>query len=199
MSEMTTGIRRRMPKAERHAQLLRVAREFVREEGSDALTLARLAERAGVTKPLVYQHFGTKSAVLAKLYYEFKARTHTALDAALGTADADLAAVSRIISDAYIDCIDAEDAELPGVAGALSGSPEMEALRQRADSAFSARCRCALEPFTPDGELPEAALHAILGAADGIARAIVLKQITSAQGKTALAKVVMGVVKAEPT
>ncbi|SJM71237.1 TetR/AcrR family transcriptional regulator [Gulosibacter sp. 10] len=195
MAETATGARKRMSYDDRHAQLLDVAREFIRDEGSDALTLARLAERAGVTKPLVYQHFGTKSAVLAELYAEFKSRTRLALDAAIERTPACLGEVSRLISDAYIGCIDAESTELPGVAGALSGSTELEELRQEADVEFSASCRRALEPFVERGEVSDAALHAVLGAADGIARALVLEQIGFEDGREALARVVAGVVR----
>lgn len=63
---LTEG-RRRMSRVERREQLLDAARELIRSEGADSLTLARIADRAGVTKPLVYQHFGTKAAVLAAL------------------------------------------------------------------------------------------------------------------------------------
>lgn len=191
---VVTSARRRMSHADRHQQLLDVAREMIRSEGSDSLTLARMAERAGVTKPLVYQHFGTKAAVLAELYRGFKVRTHEALDAALTEAPSSLPEVARIIADAYIDCIDAESTELPGVGGALSGSPELEELRQEADEAFSARCRVALEGFARDGVVSDGALDAILGAADGIARALVLGRITFDDGRESLAKVVAGVV-----
>ncbi|MGD7003835.1 TetR/AcrR family transcriptional regulator [Corynebacterium halotolerans] len=194
MSQNDSAPRQRLPRAERRAQLLQAARELIREQGSDALTLAVLAEHAGVSKPVTYQHFGTRSAVLAELYREFKARTHTALDVSLRSAPDSLPEVARIIAAAYIDCIDEEETELPGIVGALSGSTELEKARDAADTAFSTRCRTALEPFTRDGNLPPAALHAILGAADAIARAIVLEQITPAEGKVALAKTVAGVV-----
>ena len=194
MTETTVTSRKRMTRAERHAQLLDAARELIREEGSDAVTLARIADRAGVTKPLVYQHFGTRPAVLAELYQGFKQLTYDRLDASLGDAELDLPEVARIIADAYIDCIDAESTELPGILGALSGSSELEELRQDADEAFSARCRAALTPFSAKGRVSDAALHAILGAADGIARAIVLEKIGFAEGKEALAAVVAGVV-----
>lgn len=195
MTQAPASARQRMPYDARHAQLLDAAREFIREEGSDALTLARLADRAGVTKPLVYQHFGTKAGVLVELYRGFKTRTHVALDEALKTTDDSLPRVARVIADAYIDCIDAESKELPGVGGALSGSAELELLRQEADVAFSARCRAALQPFTADGDVTDAALYAILGAADGIARALVLERITFDQGREALTKVVVGVTR----
>lgn len=194
MSDESTAPRKRMSYDERHEQLLRAARQLIRAEGSDAVTLARIADQAGVTKPLVYQHFGTLSTVLVELYREFKQRTYVRLDAALGPGDLDLPAVARVISDAYIDCIDEESAELPGILGALSGSNELESLRQEADEAFSARCKAALTPYSRDGEVGPAALHAILGAADGIARAIVLDKVTFDDGKKVLAKVVMGVV-----
>lgn len=193
MSETTTASRKRMSHDERHGQLLRAARDLIRAEGSDAVTLARIGEQAGVTKPLVYQHFGTRSTVLVELYREFKGRTYDRLDAALERRDLDLPTVARVIADAYIDCIDAESTELPGILGALSGSNELESLRQEADEAFSSRCRAALTPFATDGEVGPAQLHAILGAADGIARAIVLEKVTFPDGKRALARVVAGV------
>ena len=188
------GTRKRMSYDERHAQLLDVAREFIRDEGSDALTLARLAERAGVTKPLVYQHFGTRPAVLVELYREFKVRTHVALESALEETDDSLDSVARTITDAYIDCIDAESTEVPGVGGALSGSAELEDLRQELDHAFSARCKAALDQFAPGGNASDASLHAILGAADGLARAIVLEQVTVVEAKEALTGAIIGVV-----
>ena len=36
---------------------MNTAWQLVREEGTEALTLGRLAERSGVTKPVVYDHF----------------------------------------------------------------------------------------------------------------------------------------------
>lgn len=190
---LTEG-RRRMSRVERREQLLDAARELIRSEGADSLTLARIADRAGVTKPLVYQHFGTKAAVLAELYRGFKVRTHEALDTALAETPSNLNQVSRVIADAYIDCIDAESTEIPGVGGALSGSAESERIREEADRAFSARCRTALERFTSEGTVPDAALYAILGAAEGIARALVLGRIPFEDGRETFAKVVAGVV-----
>lgn len=47
-----------------------MAWQLAREEGTDALTLPR-AEVAGVTKPLVYTHFGTRNGLLTALYKDF--------------------------------------------------------------------------------------------------------------------------------
>lgn len=199
MPPATTGPRRRMSYDERHGQLLEVARDFLRREGVDALTPARLADHAGVTKPLVYQHFGTKSGILVELYREFKGRTYDRLDAAADAAAAEgstatLESTAQVIADSYLDCIDEESAALPGVSGALSGSAELEQLRQEADVAFSARCKAALLPFSTTGDVTEAAMQAILGAADGIARAYVLGTVPLEDGRAALARVVAAVV-----
>lgn len=58
----------RLSKAERRHQLLTTARAIVREEGTDRLSLGHLAERAGVSKPVAYDHFGDRSGLLIALY-----------------------------------------------------------------------------------------------------------------------------------
>jgi AcrR family transcriptional regulator len=73
--------RRRLARDARLRQLLDAAWRVVREEGTEALTLGRLAEQSGVTKPVVYDHFGTRSGLLAALYQEFDARQTAIMDA----------------------------------------------------------------------------------------------------------------------
>ncbi len=90
------GPRRRMPRHERRAQLLAVARELIRDGGTDEFTLGRLAERAGVTKPIVYDHFGDRSGALAELYRAFEEQQRASLVAALSGAGPSLASVSTV-------------------------------------------------------------------------------------------------------
>lgn len=52
-----------MPRAERREQLLEVAQQIVEGEGVGALTMSALAERAGASKPVVYEHFENSEAV----------------------------------------------------------------------------------------------------------------------------------------
>jgi AcrR family transcriptional regulator len=56
------------PSREQRRQLLDVAWQLVREEGTEGLSLGRLAEQAGVTKPVVYDHFETRTGLLVALY-----------------------------------------------------------------------------------------------------------------------------------
>lgn len=65
---------KRLRKEERRAQLLEVARGIVRQQGTEALTLGFLAERANVTKPIPYDHFGDREGLLMALYQDFSDR-----------------------------------------------------------------------------------------------------------------------------
>ncbi|WP_246061321.1 TetR/AcrR family transcriptional regulator [Lapillicoccus jejuensis] len=56
--------RRRMPRAEREAQILSVAEEVFADLGYQATTMDEIAERVGVTKPLIYDYFGSKDGLL---------------------------------------------------------------------------------------------------------------------------------------
>ena len=50
------------------AALLRAARELIEQDGFAALTMAAVAERAGVTRRAVYLHYATRTELLAALY-----------------------------------------------------------------------------------------------------------------------------------
>ncbi|MCT1866654.1 TetR/AcrR family transcriptional regulator [Dermabacter sp. p3-SID358] len=53
-------MRRRLPRAERRAQLLDVATSRFGERGYHPTSMDDIAEAAGVTKPVLYQHFDSK-------------------------------------------------------------------------------------------------------------------------------------------
>jgi AcrR family transcriptional regulator len=54
-----------MTAAQRRAQLLDVGREVFAERGLDGTTVEEVAARAGVSKPVVYEHFGGKEGLYA--------------------------------------------------------------------------------------------------------------------------------------
>ncbi|MEX1177657.1 MAG: TetR/AcrR family transcriptional regulator [Nitriliruptor sp.] len=55
----------RMTAQERREQLVGVARSVFAERGYEATSVEEIAERAGVSKPVVYQHFGGKEGIYA--------------------------------------------------------------------------------------------------------------------------------------
>ena len=50
----------RLPRAQRRRQLLEVSRGVFAARGFEAATLEEIAERAGVSRPILYGHFGDK-------------------------------------------------------------------------------------------------------------------------------------------
>ena len=62
---MSDAKRVRMSAKERREQLVGVARSLFAERGFEATSVEEIAERAGVSKPVVYQHFGGKEGLYA--------------------------------------------------------------------------------------------------------------------------------------
>jgi AcrR family transcriptional regulator len=58
-----TPRRSRMSKEARRDQLLDIAIELFTERGYDGASMDELARRAGISKPIVYDHFGSKDGV----------------------------------------------------------------------------------------------------------------------------------------
>lgn len=186
--------RRRLPRQERLRQLLDVAWRVIREEGTEALTLGRLAERAGVTKPVVYDHFGTRSGLLAALYQEFDARQTEIMDSALQVSESTLAAKAEVIASSYVDCVLLQGREIPDVIAALAGSPELEKIKRDYRVAFIEKCRGVLTPFAGTAGIESAGLWAMLGAADALSHAAATGEITAAQAKDELFETIVAMV-----
>ncbi len=73
---------RRLPRAERRQQLVEVARAVFAARGFDAAALEEIAERAGVTRPILYSHFGDKQGLFEAV------------------VDAEIARVAAVVTDA---------------------------------------------------------------------------------------------------
>ena len=56
--------RRRLPRAAREQQLLDVAEQVFAEQGYSAASMDDIAVQAGVTKPVLYSHFGSKEGLV---------------------------------------------------------------------------------------------------------------------------------------
>lgn len=59
--------RKRLTAAERRAQLMEVGRAVFAENGFENASLEVIAQRAGVTKPIIYEHFGSKEGLHAAI------------------------------------------------------------------------------------------------------------------------------------
>jgi AcrR family transcriptional regulator len=65
MTEGEVRPRVRMSGHERREQLVTVGRSLFAEKGFDAASIEEIAARAGVSKPVVYEHFGGKEGLYA--------------------------------------------------------------------------------------------------------------------------------------
>ena len=72
-----------MTGAERREQLLGIARTVFAEKGYEATSIEEIAERAGVTRPVVYEHFGGKEGIHAVVVDREVTRLSELLGAAL--------------------------------------------------------------------------------------------------------------------
>lgn len=122
--------RRRLSKAERWRQLLDTALLIVREEGADCLTLGHLAVRAGVSKPVVYDHFGTRSGLLIALYKWIDTERVNAFRDAMSSTELNLEETAQVLASAYIQCAADNTDEFYAVGAALAGSGEKAAVFQ---------------------------------------------------------------------
>ncbi|MCG7507291.1 TetR/AcrR family transcriptional regulator [Mesorhizobium retamae] len=184
--------RQRLLREERHRQLLDVAWRIAREDGTEALTLGRLAEQAAVTKPVVYDHFPTRPALFAALYQEFDEHQNMVIDAALAVSEPTLEGRARVIASSYVDCVLEQGREIPGVVAALVGTPELATMKREHEAAFLEKCRTALAPFARG--LTTARLCGMLGAAAGLSAAAASGEITTKDASEELYQVILAVV-----
>jgi AcrR family transcriptional regulator len=161
----------KMRKGERREQLLAVSRSIIEASGVDALTLGRLAEQAGITKPVVYDHFASRTALLVALYRELDAQQTEKLKRYLGDAEATLRGQAAAIARAHVECVVEHGRDVAGILGALEGSPALEQLKHETESAYLESCRSALSVFACGGKVSTATMTAILGAAEALAHA----------------------------
>ncbi|CAN7425815.1 TetR/AcrR family transcriptional regulator [Variovorax sp. LjRoot290] len=189
---MNDPLPKKLSKAERREQLLETALAIVREQGTDALTLGYLAERAGVSKPIAYEHFKTRSGLLIALYEQIDNRQVAALLLALERTPRRLEEVARVVSTAYMNCFTSVGPEWHAISAALKGDEEMEAFQRELIDSYVALYRDALAPYS---RLPEDELRlrcvGIIGAGDAIARDMVRGRIDEAAAAASLASLIV--------
>jgi AcrR family transcriptional regulator len=84
--------RTRMPRAQRERQMLAVAEEVFAENEYVSASMDEIAERVGVSKPMLYEYFGSKEGLLVSSIRtaraELLAATRRSLDGAASPRDA---------------------------------------------------------------------------------------------------------------
>lgn len=182
----------RLSRPARHEQLIETALAIVRAEGADALTLLSLAEAAGVSRPIVYDHFGTRPGLLLELYRRLDERHRTATATALASAAPTPVEIARVLSGAYFTCA-TDMPEFGAVSAALKGNRDMEAIQRDLLDAYLTLMTDALIPHS---DLTADALRlrcvGILGAAETIAEELNARRCSLDAAIGALTDLIIG-------
>src|SRR3954454_4898624 len=101
---MATG-HTRMTGAARREQILDVTKEIVEESGFHAVSIDRVAREAGITRPVVYTHFGDLDGLLNALVDRGNWRDLEALAHVVRTPGGDPEAVLLESLERYLDTV----------------------------------------------------------------------------------------------
>ncbi|KQY13069.1 TetR family transcriptional regulator [Rhizobium sp. Root73] len=154
----------------RREQMLDVAMEIVRNQGADELTLGTLAAKAGVSRPIAYEHFSTRAGLLVALFKRLEENYVHWLRSALHETPNELAAVADIISEAYFSCLALFGPEALAISAALKGTEEMAAQQRLMINVYVQLMYDALRPCSDlEDEHFRPVCVALLGAAEALA------------------------------
>lgn len=196
MDRPATG---KMPKPARREQLLDTARKVIAEEGTEALTLGHLAMRAGVSKPIAYEHFGTRAGLLIALCDEYNDRQVAAREKALATGSATLADIAGIFASAYVDCVLDIGPAMGAAFDALAASEETAAFRQSMREGYMDEYRKGFGRLVDvPPEEGNAIFAGLLGAAEAMANHAAAGHIGRAAAIGALSKIFISTLERYP-
>ncbi|MCK2244056.1 MULTISPECIES: TetR/AcrR family transcriptional regulator [unclassified Crossiella] len=181
----------RMSRPDRRDHLLRTAAEILHTNGANALTLVTLAERAGVSRPVAYDHFGTREGLLLAMYQDYDEHLAQAMRAARSRAGS-LAEVVTAVCTAYVDGMIAAGPDCGEVQAALLGHPETRDFREQSERCYLNELRAALKPFAP---VAPVVLVGLFSALDGVARAAAAGRVPRGKAVAAAVAIVVGVVQ----
>lgn len=161
----------RLPKPARRRQLLSAAQEVFVANGYHAAAMDDIAERAGVSKPVLYQHFPSKLELYLAILDTHADALIDAIHDALGATEDNKLRVHNVLS-AYFDFI---DGEARGDAGAfrlifesdLSNEP---AVRERTDKINAAITAAVADTVSGDTGLSRAEAELLAQALTGSAQ-----------------------------
>ncbi len=163
------GPGRRLTADARRRQLFEVALSLFAEHGYPATTMDDIAEAAGVTKPLVYQHFESKRALYLELMDVFSTELVTRIVKATATAQGPRQQVELGFAAYFELMVDNEQAFRLLYGRDAPDDPELGAALRRVEDTIAQ----AIDPLIDAGLDPEHRLllaHAVVGMAEGASR-----------------------------
>jgi AcrR family transcriptional regulator len=113
-----------MPRGERRKQLLSVAKKIIADGGIGALTMSKIALQAGVSKPVVYEHFPNSESVAIALLNDYFEQIVELVDSSTKNAET-LSEYLSIAIDAQFKFHDSDTLSIRGITNGHSSSEEL--------------------------------------------------------------------------
>ncbi len=160
---------RRLTADARRRQLFEVALSLFAEHGYPSTTMDDIAEAAGVTKPLVYQHFESKRALYLELMDVFSSELVTRIVKATAAAQGPRQQVELGFAAYFELMVDNEQAFRLLYGRDAPDDPELGAALRRVEDTIAQ----AIDPLIDADLDPEHRLllaHAVVGMAEGASR-----------------------------
>jgi AcrR family transcriptional regulator len=159
----------RLPAQQRRTQLLSVAVEVFAERGFHATSMDEIAEAAGVTKPVLYQHFPSKRALYRELLDDVDAQLVNQLVEATSGAESGRERVQQGFA-AYFRFVAENRAAFRLLFGAsVRNDAEFAIVAERAIDRIAALIAELIDIEAPAGHRRVLA-HAIVGMAEATSR-----------------------------
>lgn len=162
----------RLPAAERREQLLSVALDVFAGEGYHQTSMNQIAEAAGITKPVLYQHFASKRELYLALIEEAGGRLLHIITAPSITETSGRRRVELGFLAYFQWVYDDHDSFQLLFGGGSRRDPEFS----EAAGKFQSRVADAIEPLITadiDTEHRRTLAHAIVGLAEGVSRRLI--------------------------
>jgi AcrR family transcriptional regulator len=96
----------RVPRAVREKQILSLAEELFAARGYEGASMDELAERAGISKPMIYSLLGNKEALFQRCFERSGEELHARMMAAVAQSHDDLAGEIRATGRAFYEFIE---------------------------------------------------------------------------------------------
>lgn len=157
----------RLPAARRRRQLLEVALRVFAEQGFYVTSMSDIADAAGVTKPVLYQHFSSKRELYAQLLGEVGHRLQEAITKAVASASTPREMVQEGFA-AYFNFVDQHrDAFQIFYASGSARDEEFATLVHGVENALAEQVASLIEIEGLSGEQRRLLGHGIVGMIEG--------------------------------
>jgi AcrR family transcriptional regulator len=158
----------RVPGSDRRNRLLDVAADLVSAGDIEAVTMDAVAERAGVSRPLVYKHFANRTELLAALYQRESSLLHEELSHEVGGATT-LEEMFRALIHGALRAQASRGATFAALrAGGGHSRAQRDEQRRRDRVTLRYFARRAIRQFGLDEPVARAAVAILLGAIDAV-------------------------------